>query len=63
MFIERLRNIVRFYGATEENVLRATKYFLTLEDAKPLFSMRPKTEVKDHLVNWLSKQKKNVTTY
>jgi uncharacterized protein YdaU (DUF1376 family) len=62
-FIERLRNIVRVYGATEENVLKATKYFLTLEDAKPNFDLRPRYEVRKHLVNWLSKQKKNVTTY
>jgi hypothetical protein len=63
LFLERLVRIVRGTGATEENVLKATKYFLTLEDAKPNFDMRPRDEVKKHLVNWLNTQKKNVTTY
>jgi hypothetical protein len=63
LFLERLVRIVRGTGATEENVLKATKYFLTLEDAKPEFDLRPRYEVRKHLVNWLSKQKKNVTTY
>jgi hypothetical protein len=63
LFLERLVRIVRGTGATEENVLKATKYFLTLEDAKPNFDLRPRDEVKKHLVNWLNTQKKNVTTY
>ena len=63
LFLERLVRIVRGTGATEENVLKATKYFLTLEDAKPNFDMRPRDELKKHLVNWLNTQKKNVTTY
>ena len=63
LFLERLVRIVRGTGATEENVLKATKYFLTLEDAKPNFDLRPRDEVKKHLVNWLNTQKKNVTSY
>jgi hypothetical protein len=62
-FIDRLVRIVRFNNGTEDNVLRATKHFLALEDAKPNFDLRPKDEVKKHLANWLNTQKKNVTTY
>jgi uncharacterized protein YdaU (DUF1376 family) len=56
LMVERLLRVVRNegYAACDEvTVIKAVRRFMAAEEAKPDFSVRPRDEVKKHLVNWI----------
>jgi hypothetical protein len=60
LMVEKLLRIIRgngFQACTELALMLAVKKFFTIEEAKPEFKFREKSEVKRHLVNWINKQK------
>jgi uncharacterized protein YdaU (DUF1376 family) len=66
LFVEQLIRVVHgngFRSCTPVNVIKAVKKFITLEGAKEEFSVKPKREVKRHLVNWINKNASKIHEY
>lgn len=66
LLIERLVRIVQqagFRGCDAVKITLAVRKFVTVESAKEEFSIKPKAEVKRHLVNWINKNAKNIEEY
>lgn len=58
LFIERLLRIVQtsgFIACKQIQVLKAVRFFITRESAKPEFQYRPRSEHRSYLVNWITK--------
>jgi hypothetical protein len=63
LFLERLLRILHSNGILSANmmtVMLGVKKFLTIEGAKDSFYLKPKTEIKNHLVNWMNKNAKTI---
>lgn len=64
LLIERLVRIVRNKGyrtCTPITVTQAVKDFFLVESAKPEFAHKPRSEIKNHLVNWINKNAKQLS--
>ena len=65
-FIERLLRIVQQSGYISCNgvvILKAVRFFITRESAKPEFKYRPRTEHKNYLINWITKNATTLNQY
>jgi len=49
-----------YLTTTDLQVMTAVKRFFVQEGAKPDFDRRPRDEIKKHLINWISKNAKNL---
>lgn len=66
LLIERLVRIVQqagYKGCDAIKIMFAVKKFITIESAKEEFSLKPRKEVINHLVNWINKNVKNIDQY
>jgi hypothetical protein len=66
LFVERLLRIVHgsgFLACKEVQVLKAARFFITRESAKPEFKYRPRSEHKSYLVNWITKNATTLNQY
>lgn len=66
LLVERLVRIVHQAGyrsCTPVTIMKATKFFLTQEEAKPEFFIKPRDDIKSHLVNWIAKYAKDLDKY
>lgn len=66
IMVERLVQTVHksgFRGATAVEVMKAVRYFLTKESAKPEFKRRPRDAIKSHLVNWIAQNASKIQSY
>src|SRR5690606_31911603 len=64
--VERLLRTVRSSGFTSCNeitLMKAVRFFITREEAKPDFQDRSRDEHKKYLVNWITKNAKNLSDY
>ena len=64
--VEKMLQIVHmggYAGCNEVTLMKAVRYFIGVEEAKPDFILRPKKEVKKHAVNWVSKFSKTLNQY
>lgn len=62
--MEQLTRIVHQQGfrtAQKVHVMVGVKKFLTVEGAKDEFKLKPKSEVKNHLINWMNKNAARIT--
>lgn len=65
IMVERLVRAVKSsgYRCDEITLMKATKHFLSAEEAKPDFTRRPRDEIKKHLVNWVISKAKTLNQY
>lgn len=66
LFVERLLRIVHasgFIACKEVQVLKAARFFITRESAKPEFKYRPRSEHRSYLVNWITKNATTLNQY
>lgn len=66
LMVERLLRIVRrsgFNSCDGITLMKAVRHFITIEEAKPDFTRRPRDEIKKHLVNWLTAKAKTLNQY
>lgn len=64
ILMEQLTRIVHQQGfrtAQKVHVMVGVKKFLTVEGAKDEFKLKPKSEVKNHLINWMNKNAARIT--
>lgn len=64
--VHKLLKSVRLAGfnaCNEITLMKAVRYFLTIEEAKPDFDRRPRDEIKKHLVNWINSKAKTLNQY
>lgn len=66
LMVERMLMSVHRNGFPACNaitLMKAVRYFLTKEGAKPDFTYRPRDDVKNHLVNWVTDKAKTLQNY
>lgn len=64
--VERLIRVVKnegYSGCNEVTVMKGVRQFITIEEAKPDFTRRPREDVKRHLVNWIRTKAKTLNQY
>lgn len=64
LLMEQLEKIVRSHGiltASKVAVMLGAKKFLSIEGAKDGFHARTRKDVKDHFINWINKNAKQLT--
>jgi len=64
--VERLLRIVQrggYISCTPMVVMKAVKNFITREEAKPDFKLKPRDEHKKYLVNWITSKAKTLNQY
>lgn len=52
-----------YTSCNELTVMKAVKYFISLEAVKPDFTYRPRNALKEHLINWIGKNAKTLNQY
>lgn len=52
-----------FRAITPVEVMKAVRFFLTKEAAKPEFKRRPRDAIKSHLVNWIAQNASKIQSY
>lgn len=66
IFLERLLRIVHtagFISCKQILIVKAVRFFITRESAKPEFTYRPRDEHKNYLINWITKNATRLNQY
>lgn len=66
LMVERMLRVVKRSGFNACNkvvLMKAVRFFISIEEAKPDFTRRPRDEIKKHLVNWITSKAKTLNQY